>query len=101
MLDVMSLGSKVTKNGQVSLPADLRRRWGVESVLFVDRGTHALVVPYPDDPIRSLRGKFAGPPGSPTTDELRAEFRREEAAAEERRARAMGWLDDDEREGER
>ena len=99
MLDVMSSQSKVTKNGQISLPADLRRRWDVESVLFVDRDGYALVVPYPKEGVRSLRGKFKGPPGSPTTDELRAEFRAEEAAAEERRARLAGWVTD-ENEGE-
>ena len=95
MLDVMSSESKVSKNGQVSLPAELRRRWNVDSVLFLDRGDHALVIPYPEDAVRSLRGRFKGPPGGPTSDEARAMFRAEEMAAEERRNRAAGWTDPD------
>lgn len=94
LLDVLSSESKVTKNGQVSLPAELRRRWDAKSVLFIDRGDHAVILPMPDDPIRSLRGKYAGP--GPTSDEMRAQFREEETAAEDRRLRAMGWLPEDE-----
>jgi bifunctional DNA-binding transcriptional regulator/antitoxin component of YhaV-PrlF toxin-antitoxin module len=93
MLDVLSTESKVTKNGQVSLPAELRRRWDAKSVLFIDKGDHAVIVPMPEDPIRSLRGKYAGP--GPTTDEMRAAFRREETEAEQRRWRAMGWPTED------
>ena len=89
LLDVLSTESKVTKNGQVSLPAELRRRWDAKSVLFIDKGDHAVILPMPEDPIGSLYGKYAGP--GPTTDEMRAQFREEEAEAEERRERAMGW----------
>lgn len=92
MLGVMSSESKVTKNGQVSLPAELRRRWEAKSVLFIDKGNHAVIFPMPDDPIGTLYGKYAGP--GPTTDEMRAEYRREEAEAEDRRERAMGWPTD-------
>ena len=92
MLDVMSSESKVTKNGQISLPAELRRRWEAKSVLVMDKGNYAVVFPMPDDPIDALYGKYAGP--GPTTDEMRAENRREEAEAEDRRARAMGWPTD-------
>jgi bifunctional DNA-binding transcriptional regulator/antitoxin component of YhaV-PrlF toxin-antitoxin module len=94
LMDVLSTESKVTKNGQVSLPAELRRRWDAKSVLFIDKGDHAVILPMPEDPIRSLRGKYAGP--GPTTDEMRAQLREEEAEAEERRSGAAGWLPDSE-----
>lgn len=99
LMDVLSTESKVTKNGQVSLPAELRRRWDAKSVLFIDKGDHAVIVPMPEDPIQSLYGKYAGP--GPTTDEMRAAYRREETEAEERRMRVMGWLPDAPKEDER
>jgi bifunctional DNA-binding transcriptional regulator/antitoxin component of YhaV-PrlF toxin-antitoxin module len=40
--------AKVSHRGQTSLPADLRRRWGIEDggeVGFIDLGDAALVVP--------------------------------------------------------
>jgi len=61
---------KVTRNGQVSLPAALRHRWAVGEVIVVDRGDYAVVRPVVKDPIRLLRGAYAGP--GPTTEEARA-----------------------------
>ncbi len=61
---------KVTRNGQVSLPAALRHRWAVGEVIVVDRGDYAVVRPVVKDAIRLLRGAHAGP--GPTTDEARA-----------------------------
>jgi bifunctional DNA-binding transcriptional regulator/antitoxin component of YhaV-PrlF toxin-antitoxin module len=40
--------AKVSHRGQTSLPAALRRRWGIENggeVAFVDLGTAALILP--------------------------------------------------------
>lgn len=40
--------AKVSHRGQTSLPADLRRRWGIEEggeVGFIDLGDAALIVP--------------------------------------------------------
>lgn len=40
--------AKVSHRGQTSLPADLRRRWGIEEggeVGFIDLGGAALIVP--------------------------------------------------------
>lgn len=71
--------AKVTGNGQVSLPAELRRRWGAATVLVIDRGDYAIVRPIPADPLTHLRGAHAGP--GLTLDEARAA----ERAAEQRR----------------
>jgi bifunctional DNA-binding transcriptional regulator/antitoxin component of YhaV-PrlF toxin-antitoxin module len=78
--------AKVTRNGQVSLPAELRRRWGARSVLVIDRGDYAIVRPIPDDTIAALRGSHAGP--GPTTEHAREIERESEADVPPRRNRA-------------
>jgi bifunctional DNA-binding transcriptional regulator/antitoxin component of YhaV-PrlF toxin-antitoxin module len=70
--------ARVTSNGQVSLPAALRRRWHVDKVLVVDRGDYAIVRPIPKDPVGELRGAHAGP--GPATEEARATERAAESA---------------------
>lgn len=75
--------AKVTRNGQVSLPAEVRHRWHTPAVLVVDRGKYVIVRPIPDDPVAALLGAHAGP--GPTTEDARATMREEEAAAEDKR----------------
>ena len=74
---------KVTRAGQISLPAEIRHRWKVQRVLVVDHGDRVELRPLPDDLVESLRGKYAG--RGPSTEEMRAEARREEAEIERRR----------------
>jgi len=69
--------AKVTRNGQVSLPAALRRRWDAGSVLVIDRGDYAIVRPIPDDPVAALQGAHRGP--GPPTEAVRAAERAAEA----------------------
>lgn len=69
--------AKVTRNGQVSLPAELRHRWASGTVLVIDRGDYAIVRPVPADPLATLRGAHAGP--GPTTEQARAAERAAEA----------------------
>jgi bifunctional DNA-binding transcriptional regulator/antitoxin component of YhaV-PrlF toxin-antitoxin module len=73
--------AKVTRNGQVSLPAELRHRWETGSVLVIDRGDYAIVRPVPADPLAALRGAHAGP--GPTVEQARAT----ERASEQQRER--------------
>ena len=61
--------AKVTRNGQISLPAEIRRRWGAASVIVIDGGDYAIVRPVPDDVVSALRGSYAGP--GPTAEESR------------------------------
>jgi bifunctional DNA-binding transcriptional regulator/antitoxin component of YhaV-PrlF toxin-antitoxin module len=82
---VTPIRAKVTRNGQVSLPAELRHRWGADAVLVIDRGDYAIVRPIPDDTVSELRGVYAGP--GPTSEQARAHERAVEAARE-RRGRA-------------
>ena len=76
--------AKVTRNGQISLPAELRRRWQSGAVLVIDRGSYAIVRPIPGDVIAELQGAHSGP--GPTSEQARAAERAgdEEAAARRR-----------------
>lgn len=74
--------AKVTRNGQVSLPAELRHRWASGTVLVIDRGDYAIVRPLPADPLATLRGAHAGP--GPTIEQARAAERAAEAERDQR-----------------
>jgi AbrB family looped-hinge helix DNA binding protein len=79
---------KVSRNGQVSVPAAVRHRWGTSTVLIIDRGDYAIVRPIPDDPIEALRGAYATP--GPDADAARAADRAAEAASDHRRQGQAG-----------
>lgn len=74
---------KVSTNGQVSIPADARARWAVSRVVVVDLGDRVVVRPLPNDPVGSLRGKYAG--RGPSSDAARAAARAADEAVEGRR----------------
>lgn len=78
---------RVTSNGSISLPASIRRRWGVGRVAVIDRGELAVVRAVPDDPVVHFRGRFAGP--GPTSDELRAIEAEAEAKAQRAKVRRV------------
>jgi bifunctional DNA-binding transcriptional regulator/antitoxin component of YhaV-PrlF toxin-antitoxin module len=89
---------KITANGQISLPAEVRKRWNemeaasgrgdaVATVVVVDSSSGLLIRPFDPDAIRNLMGKYATP-GQQTTDEGRREARLEEQEREDARDRA-------------
>lgn len=67
---------KVSSNGQVSIPAPVRRRWKTTSVLVIDKGDRIIVRPIPSDPVGSVIGRYAG---GPSTDEMRRAARADDA----------------------
>lgn len=67
----------------MSIPADIRHRWGATRVILVDRGTSLELRPLPADPIGALMGSLAGP--GPTMDEIRAQLDEEDAEIEARK----------------
>lgn len=73
----------VSRNGQVSIPAETRARWKTRQVLVVDLGDRVVMRPIGDDPVGELRGKYAkqGPP----TSRARRDARREDADRTARR----------------
>jgi AbrB family looped-hinge helix DNA binding protein len=76
----------ISRGGQISIPAEIRHRWGVTRVILLERDNTLVIRPLPDDPIAAAMGSLAGV--GPTTDELREEARAEELLAYERK----GWL---------
>lgn len=81
--------AKISKGGQVTVPAEVRKRWGTTKVYVEDLGDALVLRPIPADPIKAARGSFAGP--GPTSEEMRRQARREEAEIERKRLRALGW----------
>jgi AbrB family looped-hinge helix DNA binding protein len=68
---------RISSNGQVSIPAHIRRRWGATDVLVIDKGDRIIVRPVPIDPIAAVVGKYAD--SVPPSEELRRQARDEVA----------------------
>jgi AbrB family looped-hinge helix DNA binding protein len=88
---------KVTTAGQVSIPAEVRRRWGTTRVRITDEGGRLVVEPEPENPFEGLLGILAGP--GPTYDEMQAEERAAERERDRRKwpqfADELGASEDD------
>jgi len=80
---------RISKGGQVSVPAPIRHRWHARNLIAEDHGDHLVLRPAPDDPLKAIRGIFADRPG-PTSDEMRRESREQEAEIEERKYGYLG-----------
>jgi len=55
--------TSVTKRGQTSIPAAIRRRHGIRAgdrLVWIDEGETIRVVPMPPDPLAGLRGAGRG-----------------------------------------
>jgi bifunctional DNA-binding transcriptional regulator/antitoxin component of YhaV-PrlF toxin-antitoxin module len=81
--------ASISRGGQITVPAEVRKRWGVTRVVVEDLGDALVLRPIPADPIKAAAGSFKGP--GPSTDEMRAQDRRDEARIERRRLKALGW----------
>jgi len=76
--------ARISKGGQVSVPADVRRRWESLEVTVEDRGDHLVLRPIPADPVKAAMGSIKPSPGV-TGDDLIRQFREEEEAIERRK----------------
>ena len=74
---------KVSSNGQVSIPAPVRRRWGTARVLVIDKGDRVIVRPIPEDRLGAVIGKYAR--STPPSEVLRTTARAEDAEHEAQR----------------
>jgi AbrB family looped-hinge helix DNA binding protein len=63
----------VSRNGQVSIPAETRARWNTRQVVVVDLGDRVVMRPMSDAPIAALKGKYAG--RGPSADAARTQER--------------------------
>lgn len=78
----MSSGSyvmTVSRNGQVSIPAEARSRWNTRRVVVVDLGDRVVMRPLSDEPLGDLEGKYRG--RGPSSDRARKQVRAEDAAS--------------------
>ena len=74
---------RVTAAGQVSIPAEVRERWGARMVVIEDEGDRLVLRPTPEDPITALRGVFAASAGSVPSDVAIRELRDADSRASE------------------
>jgi hypothetical protein len=77
--------TRISRGGQVTVPASVRRRWETERVALEDHGDYLLLRPLAD-PIDGFVG-FAAGRGAPASEELRTRSRDEVAAVAARRRR--------------
>ena len=75
---------RVLSRGQISLPADIRRRWATDSLVIEDLGNRVVLRPMPADPIGAALGSLRGG-GKTSSSKARARVRREETHAERRK----------------
>jgi bifunctional DNA-binding transcriptional regulator/antitoxin component of YhaV-PrlF toxin-antitoxin module len=74
---------RISKGGQVSIPAEVRHRWDTHTVIAEDEGDRLVLRPVPDDPIAAARGWLRDL--TMTSDEMREQARREEQEIERRK----------------
>ena len=82
---LMKKRMKISKGGQVSIPAPIRKRWGTTTVTLDDQGDQIVLKPAPVDPIAAAAGAFAGEGRGPDLDTIRREEREAELEIEERK----------------
>lgn len=90
---VMAKMLRISRGGQLSVPAAVRKRWGTSTVVAEDHGDHLVVRPAPDDPVEAafgaLRAELEGePPAAELVRVARDEDLRAEASRRGRRRRA-------------
>jgi len=74
---------RVSKGGQISLPAEIRRRWATDALVVEDLGDRVVLRPIPSDPVGAVVGAFASQ--KRTAGHARKRIRDEEQAAERRK----------------
>lgn len=81
----MARRMKISKGGQVSVPAAIRNRWQTNTVVIDDRGDHLVVRPVADDPVESTFGVFAEEfADAPPAEHMIRELRDQDVAAAHR-----------------
>lgn len=79
---------KISKGGQLSIPAPIRHRWGTSAVAVEDLGNRIVVEPVAEDSIAAAEGALAGKLTGLDVQELRHAAREDERLAEARRSRS-------------
>jgi len=84
---IMRSRLKITRGGQVSIPAVIRHRWDTSTLALEDHGDRIVLKPASDDPIAAAEGALAEDYGKLDLGALRIRAREDEQAAEARRVR--------------
>ncbi len=84
---LMKRRTSITKGGQISIPAVIRRRWGTSTVAIEDHGDRIVIEPAPDDPIAAAEGALADEFGGLDIERLRQTARTDERSGDARRIR--------------
>ena len=84
---IMRKRMRISKGGQISIPAAIRHRWDTSTVVLDDQGGRIVLEPAPDDPIAAAEGALAEEFGELDVAKLRRRARKDEQVAETRRAR--------------
>jgi AbrB family looped-hinge helix DNA binding protein len=82
---LMKTRMRISKGGQISIPAVIRHRWGTSTLVLEDEGDRIVIVPAPDDPIAAAEGALAAEYGRLDMARLRRTARADDRAAEDRR----------------
>jgi AbrB family looped-hinge helix DNA binding protein len=83
----MKIRMKITRGGQISIPARIRKRWGTSTVALEDQGERIVLEPAADDPIAAAEGALARELTGVDVTRLRRAARESERVAEVRRKR--------------
>jgi bifunctional DNA-binding transcriptional regulator/antitoxin component of YhaV-PrlF toxin-antitoxin module len=84
---IMKSRMRVTKGGQISIPAVIRHRWGTSTIVMDDQGDRVVIEPAPDDPVGAAEGALAAEFGAIDVARLRRAARDDEQSAADRRSR--------------
>jgi AbrB family looped-hinge helix DNA binding protein len=84
---IMKRRMRISKGGQISIPAEIRHRWDTSTVALDDQGDRIVIEPAADDPIAAAEGALAEEFGDLDLARLRREAREDERVAERRRDR--------------
>jgi AbrB family looped-hinge helix DNA binding protein len=84
---LMKARMRITKGGQISIPAAIRHRWGTSTVALHDEGDRIVIEPAPDDPVAAAEGALAAELGSLDVARMRRVAREDARRAEGRRSR--------------
>ena len=82
---VMRKRMRISRGGQISIPAEIRHRWGTSTVTLEDQGGRLVLEPAPDDPIAAAEGALAHDFGAIDVARLRTRAREDENVAGGRR----------------
>jgi AbrB family looped-hinge helix DNA binding protein len=84
---LMKIRVRISKGGQISIPAAIRHRWGTSTVALEDQGDRIVLEPAPDDPIAAAEGALADDFGAVDLRRLRRTARQDDRVTEARQRR--------------